>query len=78
VFLVPLKIMDPETPANDLKPKVSTDQDTQDAQDLAALGHEQTLTRKFSVTSMLSLAFCVLGTFAIRMHEGAHLAIEQR
>lgn len=54
--------MDPEAPSNDLKPKVSTDQDIQDAQDLAALGHEQSLTRKFSVTSMLSLAFCVLGT----------------
>lgn len=54
--------MDPEAPSNDLKPKVSTDQDIQDAQDLAALGHEQSLTRKFSVTSMLALAFCVLGT----------------
>lgn len=36
-----------------------------DAQDLAAFGHEQTLARKFSIVSMLSLAFCVLGTWAV-------------
>jgi len=42
----------------------ASDQELRDAQDLAALGHEQTLTRKFSVLSMLSLAFCVLGTWS--------------
>ncbi|KAL9946455.1 hypothetical protein ACHAQF_002494 [Verticillium nonalfalfae] len=36
-----------------------------DAQDLAALGHEQLLTRKFSLVSMLAMAFCVLGTWAV-------------
>ncbi|CAM1508820.1 Fc.00g025590.m01.CDS01 [Cosmosporella sp. VM-42] len=36
-----------------------------DALDLAELGHEQVLTRKFSLLSMLSLAFCVLGTWAV-------------
>ncbi|KAF4970416.1 hypothetical protein FZEAL_10040 [Fusarium zealandicum] len=36
-----------------------------DALDLAALGHAETLSRKFSVLSMLSLAFCVLGTWAV-------------
>ncbi|KAM5358989.1 hypothetical protein ACJZ2D_014814 [Fusarium nematophilum] len=36
-----------------------------DAQDLAALGHEQALTRKFSLMSMLAMAFCVLGTWAV-------------
>lgn len=41
-----------------------SDQELRDADDLAALGHEQTLTRKFSVVSMLSLAFCVLGTWS--------------
>ncbi|KAK8924461.1 Choline transport protein [Metarhizium anisopliae] len=40
------------------------DQATRDAQDLAALGHAQTLTRKFSLWSMLALAFCVLGTWS--------------
>ncbi|KAM0303998.1 hypothetical protein ACHAPM_003576 [Fusarium culmorum] len=36
-----------------------------DALDLAALGHEQVLSRKFSMLSMLSLAFCILGTWAV-------------
>ncbi|KAF5021739.1 hypothetical protein F66182_6189 [Fusarium sp. NRRL 66182] len=36
-----------------------------DALDLAALGHAETLTRKFSMLSMLSLAFCILGTWAV-------------
>ncbi|KAG5769975.1 hypothetical protein H9Q69_001323 [Fusarium xylarioides] len=36
-----------------------------DALDLAALGHEQALSRKFSTLSMLSLAFCILGTWAV-------------
>ncbi|EQK97532.1 hypothetical protein G6O67_004138 [Ophiocordyceps sinensis] len=34
-----------------------------DAADLAALGHQQVLTRKFSTWSMLALAFTVLGTW---------------
>ncbi|KAK2608560.1 hypothetical protein QQS21_002907 [Conoideocrella luteorostrata] len=41
-----------------------SDQATRDAQDLAALGHVQTLSRKFSLLSMLALAFCVLGTWS--------------
>ncbi|KAG5931230.1 hypothetical protein E4U53_001886 [Claviceps sorghi] len=40
------------------------DQATRDAQDLASLGHVQTLSRKFSLWSMLALAFCVLGTWS--------------
>ncbi|KAK8016801.1 amino acid permease family protein [Apiospora rasikravindrae] len=36
----------------------------QDDQDLADLGHEQALTRKFSLWSMLALTFSVLGTWA--------------
>ncbi|KHN95458.1 Amino acid/polyamine transporter I [Metarhizium album ARSEF 1941] len=39
-------------------------QATRDAQDLAALGHVQRLTRKFSLWSMLALAFSVLGTWS--------------
>lgn len=52
--------MDPES-APPLKPDLSADQDAQDAHDLAMMGYEQVLTRKFSVWSMFSLAFCVLG-----------------
>ncbi|RJE22475.1 hypothetical protein PHISCL_05207 [Aspergillus sclerotialis] len=37
------------------------DQSIEDAQDLAAMGHEQALSRKFNVWSMSALAFCVLG-----------------
>ncbi|KAM0331372.1 hypothetical protein ACHAQA_003045 [Verticillium albo-atrum] len=40
-------------------------QDDTDAHDLAALGHEQTLTRKFSLWSMFAMAFCVLGTWVV-------------
>ncbi|KAK9420517.1 putative Choline transport protein [Seiridium unicorne] len=36
----------------------------EDALDLAALGHEQALARKFSIWSMLALSFCVLGTWS--------------
>ncbi|KAK7985554.1 amino acid/polyamine transporter I [Apiospora saccharicola] len=36
----------------------------EDGQDLADLGHEQALTRKFSLWSMLALTFSVLGTWA--------------
>ncbi|KAH6648513.1 putative GABA transporter [Truncatella angustata] len=35
-----------------------------DELDLAALGHEQVLTRKFNIWSMLALSFCVLGTWS--------------
>ncbi|KAJ1323087.1 choline transport protein [Microdochium nivale] len=41
-----------------------TDQELRDAQDLASMGHEEALSRKFSLISMLSLAFCVLGTWS--------------
>ncbi|GJN86182.1 hypothetical protein PLIIFM63780_009761 [Purpureocillium lilacinum] len=40
------------------------DQAVRDANDLAALGHAQSLSRKFSIWSMLALAFCVLGTWS--------------
>lgn len=36
----------------------------EDELDLAALGHEQVLARKFSIWSMLALSFCVLGTWS--------------
>lgn len=42
-----------------------TSRDDIDAQDLATLGHAQTMTRKFSLLSMLAMAFCVLGTWAV-------------
>lgn len=47
-------------------PKVvdAIDQDVVDACDLAALGHDQSLTRKFDIWSILALAFCVLGTWS--------------
>ncbi|KJZ75285.1 hypothetical protein HIM_05211 [Hirsutella minnesotensis 3608] len=44
-------------------PPSSSSQARRDADDLAALGHAQALTRKFSMWSMLALAFCVLGTW---------------
>lgn len=55
--------MDPETQT----PLHSTDtaeQKAMDANDLAELGHEQVLSRKFGLWSMLALAFSVLGTYA--------------
>ncbi|KAG0159619.1 hypothetical protein PDIDSM_7141 [Penicillium digitatum] len=55
--------MDLESNSQSLKPPL-TDQNVQDAQDLAALGHSQALARKFDVWSMLALAFCVLGTYS--------------
>ncbi|KAA8650196.1 hypothetical protein EYZ11_003942 [Aspergillus tanneri] len=55
--------MDLETNAP-LKPVQSVDQSVQDARDLAAMGHDQALTRKFDLWSMLALAFCVLGTYS--------------
>lgn len=36
----------------------------QDALDLATFGHEQALSRKFSIWSLLSLAICILGTWS--------------
>lgn len=53
--------MDLESSAGPLKSPLQSDQDVQDATDLAAMGHAQTLTRKFDMWSMLALAFCVLG-----------------
>lgn len=47
-----------------LKPSNSVDQSVLDARDLAALGHDQALSRKFDIWSMLALAFCVLGTWS--------------
>lgn len=55
--------MDSETQPP-LKPSASVDQSVLDARDLAALGHDQALTRKFDIWSMLALAFCVLGTWS--------------
>jgi len=40
------------------------DQGTQDTLDLAAMGHEQALSCKFNMWSMLALAFSVLGTWS--------------
>ncbi|KAM5356894.1 hypothetical protein ACJ41O_003540 [Fusarium nematophilum] len=47
---------------NDALKRIQTSD--QDAQDLAFMGHEQALTRKFSIWSMLALAFSVLGTWS--------------
>ncbi|KAL6408340.1 hypothetical protein AUP68_08197 [Ilyonectria robusta] len=55
--------MDVETTAS-LKHPEPTDQALQDARDLAEFGHSQALTRKFSIWSMLALAFSVLGTWS--------------
>ncbi|KAF5661761.1 hypothetical protein FHETE_8296 [Fusarium heterosporum] len=41
-----------------------TTQAIRDAEDLAHFGHDQTLSRKFSMWSMLALAFSVLGTWS--------------
>lgn len=54
--------MDVESNSLPLKPPLENNQDVQDATDLAAMGHVQSLTRKFNIWSMLALAFCVLGT----------------
>ncbi|KAL4889911.1 amino acid/polyamine transporter I [Aspergillus ambiguus] len=56
--------MDVEQSPQYIKPVQSVDQSVQDAHDLAAMGHDQALTRKFGLWSMLSLAFCVLGTYS--------------
>lgn len=42
----------------------SVDQSVLDVRDLADLGHDQALSRKFDIWSMLALAFCVLGTWS--------------
>lgn len=59
-FLFSITVMDVENDAP-LKP---IDQETQDACDLAAFGHDQGLGRNFNIWSMLALAFCVLGTWS--------------
>ena len=42
----------------------SVDQSDRDALDLAAMGHEPALPRRFNIWSMLALAFSVLGTWS--------------
>ncbi|KAK5791743.1 hypothetical protein VI817_007052 [Penicillium citrinum] len=54
--------MDPKVRPS-LKQCDSIDQAVLDAHDLAALGHDQVLSRKFNLSSMLALGFCVLGTW---------------
>lgn len=55
--------LDPET-QNPLKQLDTSDQIIQDANDLAELGHEQVLARKFGPWSMFALAFSILGTWS--------------
>lgn len=50
--------------SDDKKRRISVAQSINDAADLAALGHVEVLTRKFSLWSMLALAFSVLGTWS--------------
>jgi hypothetical protein len=57
--------MDVESNSPPLKVPLDNDQDVQDATDLAGMGHAQALTRKFSIWSMLALAFCVLGMWRV-------------
>ncbi|KAJ5612913.1 amino acid permease family protein [Penicillium lagena] len=40
------------------------DQSVQDILDLAATGHDQALSRKFNIWSMLAMSFCALGTWS--------------
>ncbi|KAI1012108.1 hypothetical protein LB503_004375 [Fusarium chuoi] len=47
-----------------LKRSDTTNQAIRDAEDLANFGHDQSLTRKFSMWSMFALAFSVLGTWS--------------
>ncbi|KAF4335501.1 choline transporter [Fusarium beomiforme] len=47
-----------------LKRSDTTNQAIRDAEDLANFGHDQSLSRKFSMWSMLALAFSVLGTWS--------------
>ncbi|KAL3474284.1 amino acid/polyamine transporter I [Aspergillus californicus] len=46
------------------KPDKAGEHSTEDERDLADMGHCQALSRKFSLWSMLALAFCVLGTYS--------------
>lgn len=55
--------IDPET-QSPLHGTNTAEQKAMDANDLAELGHEQVLSRKFGLWSMLALAFSVLGTYA--------------
>lgn len=55
--------IDPET-QNPLKQLDTSDQIVADANDLAELGHEQALSRKFGPWSMFALAFSILGTWS--------------
>lgn len=55
--------MDPSTKDASLR-AISIETERQDELDLAAMGHEQALSRKFSLWSMFALAFCVLGTWS--------------
>ena len=57
--------MDPEIAHSVTAADHRMPRDDMDAQDLAGMGHEQTLTRKFSLLSMFAMAFCVLGTWAV-------------
>ncbi|KAF5249486.1 hypothetical protein FANTH_5179 [Fusarium anthophilum] len=47
-----------------LKRSDTTNQAIRDAEDLANFGHDQSLSRKFSMWSMFALAFSVLGTWS--------------
>lgn len=51
-------------PETTIRTSTSTAQSVKDARDLATMGHDEVLSRKFSLISMLSLAFCVLGTWS--------------
>ncbi|KAK8061744.1 hypothetical protein PG994_008110 [Apiospora phragmitis] len=56
--------MDTDIPRHPAKSPRPADTYDEDVQDLADLGHEQALTRKFSMWSMLALTFSILGTWA--------------
>lgn len=61
-----------ENKSSHVEKPVSTDK-IDDAEDLAAIGHVQSLSRKFSLWSMLGLSFSILstwGTFAIDLSSG--------
>lgn len=47
----------------DMRTKAN-EQELQDETDLQTMGHEQAMSRQFGMISMLSLAFCVLGTWS--------------
>lgn len=55
--------MDIEAPDSSSIKRKSSIQSLHDAHDLVELGHVEALSRKFSLWSMLALAFCVLGTW---------------